>query len=143
MKKLLLSSACLLIFAISILLIQISCSKTDAQMRPTDNTTIGKIVFGRIVAGQFEIWSANYDGSNASKIQIDLPQDVYLVSNVDSKGVKVSPDGQKLFFIAATTVNNYQRSSVYSCNLDGTNAQLIIQGNGGSTADILEVYQAF
>jgi hypothetical protein len=130
-------------FATSVLIVQISCSKTDAQMRPADNPTVGKIVFGRNVAGQYEIWSANYDGSNAAHIPISLPQDVYLVSNVDSKGVKVSPDGQKLFFIAATTINNYQQASVYSCNLDGTNAQLIVQGNGGSTADILEVYQAF
>ena len=143
MKKLLLSSVCLLMFATSVLIVQISCSKINAQMRPADNPTIGKIVFGRNVSGNYEIWSANYDGSNASPIPIDLPQGVYLVSNVDSRGVKVSPDGQKLFFIAATLINNYQQSSVYSCNLDGTNVKLIVQGNGGVTADILEVYQAF
>jgi hypothetical protein len=143
MKKLLLSSVCLLIFATSVLIVQMSCSKTSAQMRPGDNPQAGKILFGRHVSGNYEIWSADYDGSNASAIPISLPPDVYLVGNVDTKGVKVSPDGQKLFFIAAKIVNNYQQASVYSCNVDGTNAQLVVQGNGGATADILEVYQAY
>ena len=143
MKKLLLSSICLLMFAVSILIIQISCSKTNAQSNTNNTTQVGKIIYGRNVSGHYEIWSANYDGSNASNIPINLPTGVFLANNVDSKGVKVSPDGQKLFFIAAEVVNNYQVASVYSCNIDGTNTQLIVQGNGGSTADILEVFAAY
>lgn len=130
-------------FAIALTLVQMSCSKTDAQTPLSNPTQVGKILFGRNVSGGYEIWSVNYDGTNAAPISIDLPPNVFLVSNVDSKGIKVSPDGQKLFFIGGTIENNYQRASVYSCNLDGSNVQQIVQGNGGSTADILEVYQAF
>ena len=142
MKKLLLGSFCLLLFTSSILLFQASCSKSNAQMTNT-NSQAGKIVFGRNVSGHYQIWIANYDGSNAVAIPIVLPQDISLIQNVDSKGVKVSPDGKTLFFLAGKIVNNYQEVSVYCCNIDGSNAHLIIQGNDGSTADILEVYQAF
>lgn len=65
--------------------------------------------------------------------------------DVDSKGVKVSPDGQKLFFIAGQIINNYYQYSVYSCNIDGSNVQQIIPDSdpNNNVKEILEVYQAF
>ncbi len=99
MKKLILGSISLFLFSLSIILIQISCSKTVAQQNNNSNQ-VGKIVFGKYIPGGYEIWIANYDGTNAAPIPITLPPGVQFNLDVDSKGVKVSPDGQKLFFIA-------------------------------------------
>lgn len=144
MKKLILGSISLFLFSLSIILIQISCSKTVAQQNNNSNQ-VGKIVFGKYIPGGYEIWIANYDGTNAAPIPITLPPGVQFNLDVDSKGVKVSPDGQKLFFIAGQIINNYYQYSVYSCNIDGSNVQQIIPDSDPNTnvKEILEVYQAF
>ena len=144
MKKLILGSISLFLFSLSIILIQISCSKTVAQQNNNSNQ-VGKIVFGKYIPGGYEIWIANYDGTNAAPIPITLPPGVQFNLDVDSKGVKVSPDGQKLFFIAGQIINNYYQYSVYSCNIDGSNVQQIIPDSDPNTnvKEIVEVYQAF
>ena len=144
MKKLILGSISLFLFSLSVILIQISCSKTVAQQNNNSNQ-VGKIVFGKYIPGGYEIWIANYDGTNAAPIPITLPPGVQFNLDVDSKGVKVSPDGQKLFFIAGQIINNYYQYSVYSCNIDGSNVQQIIPDSdpNNNVKEILEVYQAF
>src|SRR5580692_2594824 len=105
MKKILLSTIALTLFAISLLLFDISCKKTAKAQSPTyvlpvattsklggvipDGTTIsvdgsgkisavgggsptqaGKIIYLDFASGSTEIWTANYDGSGAQKINI-------------------------------------------------------------------------
>lgn len=185
MKKLLLSTIVLVIFAVSIGLFQISCQKdaaaqtiqnyilppattsklggiivgsgltvtsngtlssTQASMSPATSTAIGgiivgsglsvaangtlsanaptstqknKIIFIKRVNNVQEIWTANYDGSNQSKITLSLPTG--LIPNA----ISVSPDGQTLLFDAW---NSSGVGSIYTCKVDGTNLTKIVDG---------------
>ena len=128
MKKLLLGSITLLIFATSVLIIQVSCSKTVA--RPLDNITpIGKIIFTKY-SSDLQIWTANYDGTGASQVPIVLPADVEMsLDNLTNSLIRLSPDGQKIFFQAHETRKAGSFNSIYSCNVDGSNVAKIIDSD--------------
>lgn len=63
--------------------------------------------------GQETIWSANYDGTDAKKINIILPSGLAIGDDV-----KLSPD-HKLIFFDVFSINSNQ-NSIYACNLDGS-----------------------
>ncbi|WEK20019.1 MAG: hypothetical protein P0Y49_02480 [Candidatus Pedobacter colombiensis] len=161
MKKLLLSSAVLLLFSVSMLLFQISCKKeVSAQsniytLSPASTSKLGGIIVGnglsvtsdgtlsvsstsnssrlnKIIytkrpsnSSSNEFWSANYDGTNQKKINISLPTNLTLGDNVE-----LSPDGLLLIF---QVYDNKGKAHIYSCNVDGSNVKLIIDGS--SSAD--------
>lgn len=169
MKRLLLGSLVLTLFALSIMVFQISCQKnTQAQtnnytlppattanlggvivgnglsvtsngtlsVTPSSTTQLGKVVFLKNLYDESlspsmraEIWIANYDLSNATKINIAIPSD-RTYSNV-----KLSPDGTKIFFsaYAPPTSNTDGRNDIFSCDIDGTN--LIQLTNSTLTSD--------
>ena len=115
-------------FAIALCLVQISCSKSDAQSRPTDISQIGKIIFLKNWGTTAQIWTANYDGSNPTQVPITLPLNVNIDMNVTSFALSISPDGQKIFF----TANNYSSATptneIYSCDINGANLVSIASG---------------
>lgn len=140
MKKILLSTLVLLFFSLSIIIFQISCKKPVDAATP-NNSTISqqnKIVFQKDFYGSgltatpydhAEIWTANYDGTNQQKLNVDLPSGVVIVLG---QAIKVSPDGKTLFFTGFAPGNNYPTTStpwsIYSCNIDGSNVRLVISG---------------
>ena len=128
MKKLLLGSICLFLFASSLLILQVSCSKSKAQPqlnRPAD-TPIGKVIFVR----DMQIWTVNYDGSSETQVAISLPSDVnFAFNNHPQSGLAISPDGKKIFFTALRRSGIDQINEMYSVNFDGTGLALIV-GNG-------------
>lgn len=72
-----------------------------------------------------EVWTANYDGSNQTKINIVLPAGYF-----NDGGTKISPDGNKLFLNLADAAGiNY----VYSCNIDGSNLTRIVTENANES----------
>ena len=129
----------LLFAAIALTSLQIACSKSEAQTsNSTALTPLNKLVFTKVVSQTVprEIWTCNYDGSNATKVP--LPSGLYLT---ESPTAVLSPDGRKIFFIAGTTAtpgfNNtpYTFSTdtdLYSCNIDGTNVTKIVDSGTGS-----------
>ena len=125
MKKLLLGSLFLTIFAFAIMIFQVSCQK-DATAN-TDNglssevTQVGKIIFlKRVTEGSaMEIWLANYDGSNQSKVNVTFP------NGFEPTSVSISPDHQSIFIIAW---NNGGKGNIYSCKVDGSSLTKIIDG---------------
>ena len=128
MKNILLGSVAFLLFSISVSILQTSCDK-DANASPGANTgltQLNKIVFiKRLQNYDTEIWTANYDGTGQTKINITLPAGY----EVDyDYGVKLSPDGKMVFCIG----HNHASSTyhLYSCNLDGSNVSKIIDGTG-------------
>jgi hypothetical protein len=139
MKRLLLSTLVLSCFAISTIAIQISCNKTiDAQTTGSTPSIIGKFIFRKVVSPtgssySSEIWIANYDGTNASKVNIVLPTGVFFD---DGLTLAMSPNGQKIFFTAgapdAGNMNVSSRGDLYSCNVDGSGVTKIID-KGGAT----------
>jgi hypothetical protein len=140
MKKLLMGTVILSSFAIALSLVQISCSKTNAQSTNSNLTQLSKIVYSRqnIISSDMQIWIANYDGTNPAQIPISLPANVTITGDAAVSSVKLSPDGQTLFFLAydnTTTV-----SSIYSCNINGSNVQLVIPHNN---TDVVRIGGAY
>jgi hypothetical protein len=74
-----------------------------------------------------EIWIANSDGTNQQKINYNMPIGMTgIVGDYDQR-VRISPDGQKVFFDLQEISNN--KRHIYSCNIDGSNLVKIIDGN--------------
>ena len=156
-------SIVLTVFAVAIVLFQMSCSKSaDAQtstytLPPATTTTLGgviigtgltvnssgvlsvtssgatqqnKLIFKKVVGSTAEIWTANYDGASAAKVNITLPSGVVFS---DDMNPVVSPNGQKIFFTAGTTFNG----DIYSCNADGSTVTKVVDKGGVSNNIIL------
>lgn len=122
--------------ALSICLVQVSCSKSNAQQnRPTENLQLNKIAYLRDSASTpAGIWIANYDGSRAAPVPINLPPNVTFDNNAITISLAVSPDGQTLFFTGVERVGNTSRLSIYSCDISGGNAREVISGVSGVSA---------
>jgi len=139
MKKLLMASIILFLFAASVLLLQTSCSKTEAQTNNNAISQVGKIIYIKKWSIDAQIWTANYDGTNATQIPLALPSGVSVDANCCSASLTISPDGQKIFFSALNTSSGSSVTDVYSCNIDGSGLSLVIPG----TSDMLGKVQAY
>lgn len=138
MKNLLLGAILLFLFSISVVVIQTSCSKSNAQS-PTSQEQINKIIY---ITRDRRIWTANYDGTNATTVNIALPPNILVDMQIPNMSVRLSPDGQKIFFNAidtssrdASTSGVFARS-IYSCDISGSNAvPVIVQPPGQNMLD--------
>ena len=138
MKKLLMGTACLSLFAIALTIIQMSCSKTTAQSSPTSPTQVSKILYTSQAGGNYKLWTANYDGTNATQINIALPAGVTLDFGSSDFSIYLSPDGQKIFFFGGNPVSP-GANSLYSCNIDGSNVLAVKT----SSTELLHLYGAY
>ncbi len=137
MKKILLSTCILTAFSLSVILFEMSCKKTVNGTSPT--TVIGvnqinKIVYTKNLPlpgsqGLYyaEIWTANYDGSNAQKINITLPAGLFVEY---ATFVKVSPNQRTIFFHVENAAHDKNGTGFYSADIDGKNAKLIVPNDG-------------
>jgi len=82
-----------------------------------------------------ELWMANYDGTNQTKINVTLPSGINIQEDTD---VKLSPDGTKLFFTTRDAANDIWH--IYSCQVDGSNPQQIVTGIGTNKISIGGAY---
>lgn len=98
-------------------------------------TSINKIVYYKILAnsGVAQLWTAKYDGSAQTQINLTLPSGTELDEDILPK---LSPDGNKVFFVLYSQVNNQVDRDLYVANIDGSNVVKIVD-NGGSGNEIL------
>ena len=127
MKKLLMGSIALTMFAISMIVFQLSCKKeANAQTTTTGLTQLNLLVFTKLnkttVPGVQEVWTANLDGTNQKKISITLPTNLSIGDNV-----RLTPDGKTIIFEGVDYTNSY--SLIYSCSIDGSNLKKIIDNS--------------
>ena len=123
MKNLLKSTLYLFVFALAGILFQISCSSDSIS---TSSTPLGKIVYTKRAGGLLQIWTCNYDGTAQAQIPITLPSNVNFnfwstnnsaISASDETSVKLSPDGQNVFFATVTNPGSgSQYFSIYTCD---------------------------
>jgi len=74
-----------------------------------------------------ELWTANIDGTNQTKIPITLPTGITVLDNAH-----LSPDGKKVIF--DVNGQTQQGAAIYSCNIDGSNLTKIVgDANAAST----------
>ena len=132
MKKLLMSAAVLLLFALSILILQISCSKSEAG--PTSVTQLNKIVYTvNWGTPNIQIWTANYDGSSPTQVPIVLPPNIKIDGNANYYSIKISPDGQTIFFSTYdASVSPTYSTAIYSCSITGANVTEVIPTSAGN-----------
>lgn len=124
-------------FAIAISLVQLSCSKSEAQ--PGSNnannsnnsnnqnnvaTPVNKIIYSETIPGLLRYTIANYDGSGIQHLNIPFPAG-FVTSN--SKHPVLSPDATKIFFEGRETANMLY--GIYSCDTSGANFVRIIDGD--------------
>ena len=148
MKNLLKSTLYLFVFALAGILFQISCSSDSIA---PSSTSIGKIVYTKRVPGTVDtqIWVCDFDGTNQTQIPISLPPNVFLnyIYNENNNfggnetNVKLSPDGQKVFFETVTDPNGSRFFSIYSCDISGSNVTEIV--TEGSNQNPLKIGGAY
>jgi len=130
MKKLLMSAIILFLFSLSILIVQTSCSKSEAS--PTGVTQINKIVYTlHYGTPNIQIWTANYDGSNPTQVPVVLPANIKIDTNANYYSIKISPDGQTIFFSTYDTSAPTYSPAIYSCSITGTNLTEVIPASAG------------
>ena len=109
----------LFVFAFAGIVFQISCSSDSNQV---SSIPVGKIVYEKGDA----IWTANYDGTNATQIPISFPAGVSFFFNSVSSSLSISPDGSTIFFTCQNTATADVTTEIYSCDISGGNASLVI-----------------
>lgn len=123
-------SIAILCFSIAISIFQISCEKEAIAQSSSTTQQQGKIIFSKYLItntiGSSEIWTANYDGSNQTKIPITIPAGMEIEGNIG-----LSPDGQTLFF----AIWDGSKSSLYKCKIDGSGLTKIVS-NTSSNVDV-------
>jgi hypothetical protein len=126
MKKILLGTIILTCFAFSMILTQVSCQKSVAQVA---NGNENLILFVRSEYtnpnSQLEIWISNIDGTNQRKVPITLP------SGLKIGYARLTENRQTIIFEAYPTANtsSYRSNSLYSCSLNGSNLTKIVDAN--------------
>lgn len=152
MKKILLSTIVLTLFATSLILFDISCKKSANADSPSyiltpattsklggvipDGTTISVDGSGKIstvgssasqqnkilyLTSDGGIGTANYDGTNAQKLNIILPTGYSIDSG---NNLQISPDHKTIFFAVSSTAGEFN----FACNIDGSNVHKVIAG---------------
>lgn len=98
---------------------------------------LNKIVYQKYyTSGATEIWTANYDGTGQTKLNITLSTGL----TIDEDGsVKLSPDGQTVFFDVIEIAAPVYRG-IYSCKIDGTNVRQIVAPGTAESAGIGGAY---
>ena len=130
MKKLFMATIVLTSFAIALSIIQMSCSKTTAQNSQTTLTQLNKLIYLKYASGAPSyIYTSNYDGTNEMQVPIALTPTMEISYGANSFTVTFSPDGQKIFFLATDSTIPTITPSIYSCNIDGSNVQLVKSSN--------------
>ena len=131
MKKLLMGAICLALFSLTLSLVQISCSKIEAQNSSSQITALNKIIYleewrGSVPGmGNIQRFSIiNYDGTGLQHLNIPFPAG-FSVGTFHPP--VLSLDGTKVFFTGRETANTIQ--GIYSCDTSGTNLVRIITGD--------------
>lgn len=127
MKNLLKSTLYLAVFALAGILFQISCSNADDQNLSPSSTPVGKLVYYKRIASvpiTNSIYTCNYDGTGETLVDITLPAGNYISFNLEDLNLRMSPDGQKVFFIGVDSATQYR--TLYSCDVTGANVTPVI-----------------
>jgi Tol biopolymer transport system component len=98
----------------------------------SSGSILNKLIFKKNFSGTIppEIWTANYDGTGAAKVNINLPSGIIYSDNMNPA---MSPNGTKIFFTAGSSGQYY--GDLYSCNVDGSSVTKIV--DRGSANDII------
>ena len=132
MKNIFKTSFYIFIFAFAGIMFQIACSNSDLST----SITTDKIVFTQLGLSGQSIWTCNGDGSNLSQVPITLPANFQLNLSNGMSSPRLSPDGQRVYFVVNDLSGSMARGLIYSCNIDGSNLQEVANPAGDQTVDL-------
>jgi hypothetical protein len=141
MNKLLVARLTLFALAFSVIFLA-GCKKNGTSPKPpitiAPPAQQNKIVYLDYLNGPntYTLWTANYDGSGAQQINIAMPTKIKLGGGLP----KISLDDKNIYFNGVSTVNNV--SSIYSCDMNGNNVNLLVAGGNDGQAEISGTYYA-
>lgn len=93
------------------------------SVTPTATSVLNLIVYYKEVSvNVFEVWTAKYDGTTQTKINISLPANTEFH---DDTPPQLSPDGTKVFYTLIQTVSPFTQS-LYTANINGTGSVKIL-----------------
>jgi hypothetical protein len=134
MKKLLQAATILVFISTSLFLIPSSCTKSQAQTETNTAQQLNKFVWIRLASsGVPQIWISDYSGNNATQVPISMPPGAALSTDFGTMDVKLSPDGQTVFFMGVLPATDTRQ--IYACNIDGSNVRVVVP-NAGNTGYI-------
>jgi hypothetical protein len=145
MKKLLMGSVVLLVFSLSLLTFQLSCTKVSLAKGQdgSDNNDGGK---GKLVlyvdintqaqSQARSFWLMNSNGTNRHRVNIVFPSQEYNLNN----GRLVENASHIIF--SATKINETEQIDImYKCNIDGTGLTELFRGGSYVTQyDVSDSY---
>ena len=117
MKNLLKSTLYLTVFALAGIVFQLSCSSDSIS---ASSTPVGKLIYYKHSVGTpyFLIYTSNYDGTNEALVNVTLPTGYFVSFDATHlPQLKISPDGQIIFFIITDGTNK----KLYSSDITGAN----------------------
>ena len=140
MKSFLKSGLYVFTFAIAGILFQLACSNSD-DVNFVSTSELGNLVYEKQSATGSAIYISNYDGTNEVQVPITLPSNLHF-STLNGNGAqpRMSPSGTKLFFLLSDDNDTTISSSIYSCDIDGTNLQEVISSTSTNTVNLGGVY---
>ena len=147
MKNLLRSTLYLSVFAIAGILFQISCSNSDSvKSNNLNSTPIGKLIYfkqestnlpGGGTATTARVYTCNYDGTNETPVNFSLPTGVNIDFSTGQSNIRLSPDGQKVFFVTHDVTDT---ESIYTCDITGGIATQVVPSTGPSNIELGGAY---
>ena len=96
------------------------------SVNSSSSAQLNLLIYYKVIGTTYEVWTANYDGTNQTKVNIVLPVGTEFSDHFTPK---LSPDGTKVFFALRTPAAG-NGADVYSCNINGTNVTKIIDKGG-------------
>jgi Tol biopolymer transport system component len=142
MKKLLMGSAALILFSISIVVVQASCSKEASAGNDDDNGGKGKLVLYRKSSNSSDpseieqLWLMESNGSNKRRVNLVFPGNDYFVQTG-----RLVDNGTKIIITVSKineTGDNYM--IFYKCNLDGSGLHQLFRGEQFENYQLQDVY---
>lgn len=143
MKNILKTSLYFFVFALAGILFQISCSSDSIT---ASSTPVGKLVYNKQETTTLpgggtgitsRLYTCNYDGTNETPINFTLPAGVHIDFSTGQSNIRLSPDGQKVFFI---THDDADTEAIYSCDITGGIATEVIPTNGPGNIELGGAY---
>lgn len=128
MKNVLNTTLYLFVFAAAGILFQISCSNEDSKNNNVVQAApLGKIVYIKTLSiTNKQLWIANYDGTNQTQVMVNFPPNVSFNQVTNGVQPRISPDGQKIFFVGINSAGGNSYTAIYSCDSNGNNVQEVV-----------------
>ncbi|MCK6617223.1 MAG: hypothetical protein L6Q51_06240 [Cyclobacteriaceae bacterium] len=141
MKRIIQTALVLTVFALTLILFQISCND-EAIANPSGSNQIkNRLLYYKVNHNTdvTELYTIKLDGTDKKSIPLMLPAGLKI--RLEGLDAAITPDGKSLIFVAKDVTNKWH---IYSVGIDGTGLNKIVDGTTetgeGIIYNIIETY---